>query len=229
MRVADSTVSIMTTHFSSASARARTALATGLGACLIASAGCHPLVSSGRAPSFLIIDKLEGARGIEPEKLGAFLNSDVLTCKKATAVGESPRCFYYEDPGRVSMRLALKDVGPPESPTEPSTNNLVTVTHYRVVFRRSDGRNQQGLDVPYAFDGGVTFTVDSSGTTAGFTLVRATSKIEAPLLALVGGGGAVGINTTADVTFYGHDQTGSPVTATGSISVNFADWGDPDS
>jgi hypothetical protein len=43
----------------------------------------------------------------------------------------------------------------------------------------------------------------------------------------VGQGGAFAISTIADVTFYGTDQTGNDVSVTGSISVNFADWGDP--
>jgi hypothetical protein len=30
------------------------------------------------------------------------------------------------------------------------------------------------------------------------------------------------------VTFYGQDQTGREVTVTGTISVDFANWGDPD-
>jgi len=35
------------------------------------------------------------------------------------------------------------------------------------------------------------------------------------------------ISTIAHVTFYGKDQNGNEVSVTGSISVNFADWGDP--
>jgi hypothetical protein len=31
----------------------------------------------------------------------------------------------------------------------------------------------------------------------------------------------------AEITFYGQDQNGNSVSVTGSISVNFADWGDP--
>ena len=51
-----------------------------------------------------------------------------------------------------------------------------------------------------------------------FALVRAQAKIEAPLKSLAGGGGAALISTIADVTFYGKDQTGNDVAATGSIS-----------
>lgn len=228
MRVAVSQSSTMTPQLSSARPRVREVIALGLGACVLISAGCHPLVSSGRAPSYLIIDRIEAASGADPQKFSTILQSDVQTCKKGEN-GGPPQCGIFEDAGRVAMRMALKDVGTTESPTQPTTNNLITVTHYRVVYRRSDGRNQPGVDVPYGFDGGATFTVDAAGVQGVFVAVRANAKLEAPLLALVNGGGALGINTTADITFYGHDQTGSPVTATGSMSVNFADWADPES
>jgi hypothetical protein len=58
-------------------------------------------------------------------------------------------------------------------------------------------------------------------------LVRAQAKLEAPLKALRNGGSAIVISTIADITFYGQDQNGNQVSVTGSISVNFADWGDP--
>ena len=62
-----------------------------------------------------------------------------------------------------------------------------------------------------------------------FTLVRAQAKLEKPLVTLAGGnGGALIISTIADVTFFGKDQTGRDVTVTGSISINFADWADPE-
>ena len=35
------------------------------------------------------------------------------------------------------------------------------------------------------------------------------------------------ISTIARVTFYGHDQTGREVSATGNIDVTFANFGDP--
>ena len=37
------------------------------------------------------------------------------------------------------------------------------------------------------------------------------------------------ISTIADITFYGRDQVGNDVSITGSISVNFSDWADPES
>jgi hypothetical protein len=82
--------------------------------------------------------------------------------------------------------------------------------------------------VPYAFEGAVGVTVTDQQTQAIFTLVRAQAKAEAPLITLRGAGGALVISTIADVTFFGKDQTGRDVTVNGSISVNFADWADPD-
>ena len=80
--------------------------------------------------------------------------------------------------------------------------------------------------MPYAFDGAMTFTTAEGVHAAEFVLVRASAKLEAPLVALAGGGGAIVINTLAVVTFYGHDQTGEEISATGTIGVNFADWDD---
>ena len=69
-----------------------------------------------------------------------------------------------DDFGQVTLRTPLKDVTNPSSPNAPTTNNEVTISRYRVVYRRTDGRNVQGVDVPYAFDGGVTGTVPLGGT-----------------------------------------------------------------
>lgn len=104
--------------------------------------------------------------------------------------------------------------------------NDVTFTHYHVVYRRTDGRNTPGVDVPYAFDSAATFTVSSTNTTAAFELVRHVAKEEAPLASLVVNN-AVLITTIADVTFYGKDQGGKNVSVTGSIQVTFGDFADP--
>jgi hypothetical protein len=125
----------------------------------------------------------------------------------------------------------LKDVGTPTNPTAPSSNNLITFTRYRVVYQRADGRNQPGVDVPYPFDGVATFTVGTQPVTASFMLVRIQAKQEAPLRALRSelSGGAYSISTLAEITFFGADQAGNEVSASGTVGVNFADWGDPDS
>jgi hypothetical protein len=182
----------------------------------MAMASCHSKVTEGRSAVYLIVETLEGGSGLNGQnaQFSQTLQSDVLT-----------KNSVFEDPGRVGLRLALKDV---TTPTGPTTNNLVTINRYRVQYRRTDGRNTQGVDVPYAFEGASTFTVGENGATGGFVLVRVQAKLERPLITLVGiDGGQLVISTIADVTFFGFDQTGTEVQITGSISVNFADWGDP--
>jgi hypothetical protein len=128
----------------------------------------------------------------------------------------------FNDLGRVRLRLAMKD-----SLTQPTTNNFITVNRYRVNFVRADGRNTPGVDVPYPFDGAFTGTVGSGGeTTVGFELVRHMAKAEAPLAALARN--SVIISTIAQITFYGHDQTGREVSVDGQILVSFGNFGDPD-
>jgi hypothetical protein len=180
----------------------------------IGSVSCGDVVRQGRGSAYLIIDRLEGARGgTQSEVFVTGLTSDVQT-----------NGGVFQDGGRVTLSLAMKDV---TSPTGPTTNNAITINRYRVVYRRADGRNTPGVDVPYGFDGAVTVTVSgASAIQAAFTLVRVQAKLEAPLMALSGLGGAVAISTIADVTFYGRDQVGNDVSVTGSISVNFADWAD---
>jgi len=94
-----------------------------------------------------------------------------------------------------------------------------------VVYRRTDGHNTPGVDVPYPFDAAVTVTVGANGASSGFQLVRNAAKQEAPLRALATNPDI--ISTIADVTFYGHDQAGNDVSATGSITVDFGNFGDP--
>ena len=77
--------------------------------------------------------------------------------------------------------------------------------------------------MPYAFDSAVTATV-SADTTIGFTLVRQQAKAEAPLKALTTNG--LVLSTIAEITFYGHDQTGRAVSAVGNIGISFANFGD---
>ena len=101
----------------------------------------------------------------------------------------------------------------------------MTITRYRVVYRRTDGHNTPGVDVPFPFDSAVTVTIGSEGGSTGFQLVRTSAKQEAPLRALVNNPDI--ISTIAEVTFYGRDQAGNEVSVTGSIGVDFGNFGDP--
>jgi hypothetical protein len=197
--------------------------AIGLGLCVLLCGSCGTVVREGRAASYLVIDSLTASSGAQPGSTGNVLQSDVITNVKVPGGGTAPTVL--EDNGQATLRFSMKDV---TSPTGPTTNNEITLTGYHVAFTRADGRNTPGVDVPYAFDGALTGTIKMELTlTVNFVLVRAQAKLESPLAALRGMGGAVIISTIAEVTFYGRDQAGNQVSVTGTISVSFADWADP--
>lgn len=190
------------------------AAAFGTAAILLATTSCGNV--QGKAPSFLVIDSLAAASGAVPGQYGGTLQADVLT-----------KGSFFEDLGQAQLRIVLKDQGAPGATASPSPLNAITVNRYHVAYRRADGRNVQGVDVPYDFDGAVTATVTTSATQLVFAIVRIQAKLEPPLISLAKQGGRVVIATITDVTFYGHDQAGNEVSQTGSISINFADWADP--
>ncbi len=193
--------------------RRRAAMALAAIAVLV-TAACGDKVLQGKGSSYLVIDELAAASGAKVETFSTVLQSDVLT-----------KGGVLEDLGKVTLHIAMKDVTVATG-TEPTANNAITINRYHIDFVRSDGRNTQGVDVPYSVDGAVTGTITTSPTSLVFSLVPVQRKLEAPLLALRNQGGAIAIMTIADVTFYGSDQAGNAVAVTGSISVNFADWAD---
>lgn len=184
---------------------------------LLPAASCTDLLTANRSSSILWIERIGAARGGTADApIPTYLQSDVLT-----------NGGVFEDTARVTTRLALKDPGTSENPASPTPANFVTITRYRIVYKREGGRNTPGVDVPYPWDGAVTFTTLSGAQTAEFILVRASAKLEPPLIGLRNLGGSVIIGTIAEITFYGHDQAGQSVTAVGTITVDFADWADP--
>jgi hypothetical protein len=191
------------------------------------SAGCGEMSRQGRSPAQVVIQSLQGASGATPGTFGNPVLSDVetLLTTPAPCTPDTPCPTFFNDLGQVTMTLVLKDPGQSGSPAAPSELNQVTFTRYRVSYRRSDGRNTPGVDVPFPIDSAVTFTVPPSGqTTAAFELVRNLAKRESPLLALRTNGTI--INAVADVSFFGRDQAGNDVTATGSLAVNFGNFAD---
>jgi hypothetical protein len=184
------------------------------------SASCGDIATNSRAPGQLVIRTLSAvaSTGGVPTTFPTDSNvllSDVLTNNSV-----------FNDYARVTMRLILRDPGTPGVTVEASSLNEVTITRYRVSYRRSNTENRPGVDVPHTFDGAVTFTVGTSDVAGVFELVRHVAKKEAPLAALVSD--PVVLNMIADITFYGRDQAGNDISATGSIQVNFANFADPE-
>jgi hypothetical protein len=205
-------VTIINSIIGRAARSARPAAAATALVALVAAAGCSSTARSGQGASYLIIDALQIGTDTGNE---VRYNSDVQT-----------EGSVYEDMALVTFSVAMRDVTNPNGPTE---NNAITVNRYRVTFRRSDGRATPGVDVPYAFDGAFSATIRPGDQVQWpFVIVRAQAKLESPLMQLRGLGGAVSISTIAEVTFYGRDQAGREAQVTGLVSVNFADWADPE-
>jgi hypothetical protein len=187
----------------------------------IATAGCG-VADQGRSAVVVRIDELAGAAGgATTGTFGGYLHSDVQNLVLVNNVQTPTR---FSDVGRVTLAMVLRDSGTPGITNTPSELNTVTITHYRVVYRRTDGRNVQGVDVPFAFDSGMTISIPASGSgIQTFDLVRVSAKFEAPLQALIFNGQA--LDVIADVTFYGKDMHNNDVSATGSIGITFANYG----
>ena len=148
-----------------------------LAAAAAGSSGCSSTVREGRSPAYLIVQRLEAASGAEDDQFSDELSSDVLT-----------NGSVFEDLARVTFSLGLSDIGAGGAPTSPTANNFITVNRYAVTFRRTDGRNTPGVDVPYGFEGAGTVTVSGSDATMSFVIVRGQAKVESPLKELTGGG-----------------------------------------
>jgi hypothetical protein len=184
--------------------------------CAFASASCgSELLRTGRSPVYLTITGFEVNNGATDESAGHLL-SDVQTI-----VDDVPTIF--NDTAVANIAVVPKD------PTQATTPiNAVTITRYRIVFKRADGRNAPGVDVPFGWDGGASATIPAGGQGGvAFEIVRHSSKSEPPLRNLVNNGGVQYIYTVAEITFFGRDQNGNEVSVTGNVDVAFSDFGDP--
>ena len=167
--------------------------------------------------------------GAEPELFGAFLLSDVQTMVEQTIDGESVRVpTIFNDVGQVTLRTVMKDQGTANLGVGPTFLQAVTVRRYRITYRRADGRNTPGVDVPYPIDGAVTATVTNIPSSVGFEVVRHQAKLEPPLRPLIELGGRAFISTIAEITFFGTDVVGNEIQTTGTMSVSFGDYADPE-
>ncbi len=189
-------------------------------ALLAGSVSCGNVRDQGRAPVTVVVDSVEAASGADPGEFSGFLLSDVQTRVDGNPV-------IFNDVARATMHLIAKDAGNGQNALAPTPWNAVTLSRYRIVYLRADGRNTPGVDVPYPVDGAVTVTLTQQPTIVPFEIVRHQQKLEQPLRSLANFGGRIFISTIAEITFYGQDQVGNAVQAKGSISVSFGDYADP--
>ena len=182
----------------------------GLVALAVAAASCGS-VREGTGTSFLIVEGMDFAPGNDRTQFEATLHSDVNT------PGGN-----FDDLGRATFRLGLKDPGPSTAPNTPTQNQFITIDRYHVRFFRADGRNTQGVDVPYEFDGAFSATVGDNTVQSAFVVVRHDAKREAPLAIL--GSNRLILTIIAEITFYGRDQTGHETQAVARASIDFGNF-----
>jgi hypothetical protein len=143
------------------------------------------------------------------------------------------------DEAQVTVNLFRKNNNPGMS---VSAVEHVYLTRYEVRYFRTDGRDVEGVDVPFRVTGplgNLRFHTASPGEeieqTLNITLVRHQAKLEPPLANLRGGtlsdttfqlpNGAV-LTMIAEVTIYGETVQGKGLKATGNVQVTFADFPD---
>ncbi len=174
-----------------------------------------------RAPVFMRITQVLGQRGANtPGQFSAFLASDVITLVTA---GQNRVPTIFTDAAQLTIQVTPKN---PNLAT--SATSSVTLERYEVRYLRSDGRNVEGVDVPYRISGPMAFTVPMNATgNAVIEVVRAQAKREPPLLNLASGTGEDIISCTAEITVHGRTAAGQAVTDMGRLQIDFANWGDP--
>ena len=176
---------------------------------------CNPLEDESRSDSLLLVVRVTGT-DIEDNEVD-FLQSDVVVFNP-----DSGSSTVAADAAKVTFAAQVLD---PEPFLGTSSYNDILVTHYTVAYSRSDGKNQEGVDVPYSFDGSLSARVQiDAQSDVSFVIVRAVSKLEPPLINLATGRGEGELKTTARIDFYGHDTLGNKVKATGYLSIFFANY-----
>ena len=188
----------------------------GLAVVVVAMTSCGDVVRTGRSPVIVSVNSLTATTGNISDVV-----KNVTTPAPCSAATPCPTTF--NDVATATLAVILKDTT--ATAPAPTANNQVTISRYHVEYRRTDGRNTPGVDVPFPIDGAVTATIAAGSTGAvGFELVRHTSKEESPLVQLIND--RTIINTLTTVTFYGTDLVGNDVSASGTIQIDFGNFGD---
>jgi hypothetical protein len=172
-------------------------------------AGCNSLSKTTKSSSIIVIESITGTTFAGD--VVAYLQSDVLGSDGLVRVDNAT--------ANIVVRLVNPD---PIDP--PSQFNDVVLTNYRVTYELPTGPGTPGTDVPLPFDGNFsTFLcpVDES-VSVPFAVVLEAAKQAPPLSALVGTGTV--LERKAKIEIFGKDLTDHEVTATGYLTIFFADF-----
>ncbi len=173
---------------------------------------CNPFENETLSNSMLVILSMTG-QDIDGNWAN-FLQSDVVTSANSVTA----------DLAKVTIKAQLLS---PDPINGSSQYNSIMVTHYVVSYFRSDGKNTEGVDIPYSFEGYLSTLIEiDSIEELSFVLVREVAKLEPPLINLHEGRGDGVLQLRASVEFYGHDMANKVVKTMGYLSIYFANYAD---
>jgi len=176
---------------------------------------CNSVVKKTQSDSMLIVSSITG-KDIEDNEVN-FLQSDVVSVDTDTGA-------LYITADSAKATLTAKSLEP-EPALGTSTYSNILVTSYSVTYTRSDGKNREGIDVPYSFSGSISALVEiDASAEVSFIIVRESAKLEPPLINLRDGRGEGPLTIQAKIDFYGHDVANHQVKATGYLTIFFANY-----
>ncbi len=165
--------------------------------------GCTPdWAKQGDAPVVLLMTAINN---------GAPLDSD-------TQLSNGTVC-----PDFVTLRLENHFKNP--AVTATGFRHDFTVERYEVRYFRSDGRNTEGVDVPYRISGNVSQEIiEESAATMQLEVVRRQAKLEPPLSNLNGSNPPI-LTAFAEITLWARTTTNQTTnTVTGRMQIDFANF-----
>ena len=176
---------------------------------------CNPIEKDTQSDTMLVVLNLTGI-DIEDKEVN-FVQSDVVSVDSETG-----QIYVTADAAKATLTAKSLE---PEPALGTSNYSSILVTRYRVTYTRSDGKDKEGVDVPYSFEGSLSVLVEIDSTAEiSFIIVRESAKLEPPLIYLREGRGEGPLTVQAKVDFYGHDLTNHKVKATGYVTIFFANY-----
>ncbi|MCX6570099.1 MAG: hypothetical protein NT006_01510 [Candidatus Aminicenantes bacterium] len=180
-------------------------------AAFLALSGCNNVSREAQSSSMLIIESITGTT--TEGDVVPFLQSDIQ--RNGTS-----GTYVAADVATANIMVRLINPAPLNG---PSQFNDVVLTNYRVTFELPTSPGTPGVDVPLPFDASTTVLCQADMSTAvPFVVVLEAAKLAAPLVGLVGT--TTVIETKAKIELFGHDLMDKPVTATGYLTIYFADY-----
>jgi len=202
-----------TKRFVHSGRRSMRVLVLGLGIGVLALSGCTPsFVNNNESNVLLEVISVEATAGGEGEG-GAFLLSDVVDSKGGN----------FNDNVVITLRSVPKNQNPASLP--PGEFESVEIERYEVSYRRSDGHNLEGVDVPYRVTGNITQFIPAGGEgDVAIIVVRHAAKDEPPLLNIANGGGQEILTVFADILLHGRTISNKGVVVRATLQITFGNF-----